>query len=385
MDVAENSVSLDNAPYCTTGLIQTSAAPLLTEDECQTLIDAAELHAKNKGWGGGYTYSDETQELHVSDVPVARVILDKLLSSCLLPACAETFPAAVDQSSKLRAYNALIVKYDVATGKTHMSPHADFGLFTLNIALNDAGTDFKGGGTWFQAKGETLCVPKGHGILHASSLAHLGAPILEGQRYILTIFLISEDWTDLPGRFQTKGAEARGNGNLDLSARLLNHAIRANGLDPESWYQLGVTQQKLGNLGAAETAFRRAVQLGDLGESPNFEAVFNLGCMLQALNRTEEAAGAFQKAVELGAPPSPMRQRKDLDAQHNWGLTLLSMKRYEDAGLIFEQVINEDPNAAESWASLGVCMAALEQDEAALACQRQVIKIKEMASKYALE
>ena len=36
------------------------------------------------------------------------------------------------------------------------------------------------------------------------------------------------------------------------------------------------------------------------------------------------------------------------------------------------QVIEADPNAAESWASLGVVMAELGQTEAALACQKQV-------------
>lgn len=42
----------------------------------------------------------------------------------------------------------------------------------------------------------------------------------------------------------------------------------------------------------------------------------------------------------------------------------------------FEAVINDDEDAAESWAGLGVCMARLDQPEAALVCQKQVLRIR---------
>ena len=74
-----------------------------------------------------------------------------------------------------------------------------------------------------------------------------------------------------------------------------------------------------------------------------------------------------------------------ITSQHNWGLTLLKMERYEDAGLIFESIINDEPNAEESWAALGLCMANLKQEEAALACQRQVVKIRAMKENFSVE
>ena len=46
----------------------------------------------------------------------------------------------------------------------------------------------------------------------------------------------------------------------------------------------------------------------------------------------------------------------------------------EQAALAFEAVINEDPDAGDSWAGLGLCMAQLGQSEAAIACQRQVVR-----------
>ena len=38
------------------------------------------------------------------------------------------------------------------------------------------------------------------------------------------------------------------------------------------------------------------------------------------------------------------RLRKELDAQHNWGMTLLGLNRNEDAGLVFEQVKKRKEN-----------------------------------------
>ena len=35
-------------------------------------------------------------------------------------------------------------------GRDHMQAHTDFGLLSINIALNDG---YDGGGTWFQALG----------------------------------------------------------------------------------------------------------------------------------------------------------------------------------------------------------------------------------------
>ena len=44
--------------------------------------------------------------------------------------------------------------------------------------------------------------------------------------------------------------------------------------------------------------------------------------------------------------------------------------------MVFEAVVEADPDALDSWAALGLCMAKLGQEEAALACQRQVLRIR---------
>jgi len=78
----------------------------------------------------------------------------------------------------------------------------------------------------------------------------------------------------------------------------------------------------------------------------------------------------------VGAPPSPSQAAEELEVQHNAGLQLLALGDAESAGLMFEAVIEADPNAADSWSALGLCMAELKQEEAAVACQRQVLRIR---------
>ena len=81
------------------------------------------------------------------------------------------------------------------------------------------------------------------------------------------------------------------------------------------------------------------------------------------------------RALELGPPPGPTAARERLSAEHNVGMALLAMGAHEQAGVVFDGVLDADPDARDSWAALGVCMDALQQPEAALACQRQVLRL----------
>ena len=178
--IAADALSLGNAPWNTNDAILLSDAPLLTADECEAIRTSAAKHGEANGWGSRYTYAESSLECNVADVPVARIVLDKILTTTLLPLCAEKFPDL--DANRLRVYNALVIKYDGASARNAMPEHNDFGLLTFNIALNDP-AEYTGGGTWFQAAGETLRpTGEGHGVLHASPLSHCGVPITEGER-----------------------------------------------------------------------------------------------------------------------------------------------------------------------------------------------------------
>ena len=58
------------------------------------------------------------------------------------------------------------------------------------------------------------------------------------------------------------------------------------------------------------------------------------------------------------------------------GMALLELQQYEEAGVAFDGIVEEEPDSLEAWAALGLCMQALGQPDAALACQRQVLRIK---------
>ena len=57
-------------------------------------------------------------------------------------------------------------------------------------------------------------------------------------------------------------------------------------------------------------------------------------------------------------------------------MDLMAAGKFDEAGLAFEAVIDAFPDAIESWSALGVCMSELDQPDAALACQKQVIRLR---------
>jgi hypothetical protein len=65
----------------------------------------------------------------------------------------------------------------------------------------------------------------------------------------------------------------------------------------------------------------------------------------------------------------------ELSARHSVAVSLMGLGRHEDAGLRLERVVGEDDRRAESWAALGLCMAELGAEQAALVCQKRVLAL----------
>ena len=57
-------------------------------------------------------------------------------------------------------------------------------------------------------------------------------------------------------------------------------------------------------------------------------------------------------------------------------MALMAAGNYEEAGLAFEKALDENPDGLETWSALGVCMSELGQLDAALVCQKQVLRIR---------
>merc|ERR1712151_1399199 len=89
----------------------------------------------------------------------------------------------------------------------------------------------------------------------------------KGVRYVLVVFLISTQHVATAARIRRYGALMRQSEQLPRAAVVLGHSCRADSLDAEAFYLLGLTNQQLGNFSAAEANLVRAAQLGKADNS----------------------------------------------------------------------------------------------------------------------
>ena len=156
-----DAVAPGNAPYATDALLRRSRGALLSEHECASLVGAMEAHGATQGWDQRYPLAGYTREVkvshrspthrpaitlpsaqahrtirprspndlptisQVSDMPEAHALLDSALRSTLLPAAADAFGFA---PSTLRVNEALVVKYDAASGHNALPVRARGGV-----------------------------------------------------------------------------------------------------------------------------------------------------------------------------------------------------------------------------------------------------------------
>lgn len=83
-----------------------------------------------------------------------------------------------------------VIKYQMDV-KPYLEPHHDTSLYTVNIALNEQGVDFEGGGCRFIRYNCSVSkTKKGWALIHPGKLTHLheGISITNGTRYILVSF-----------------------------------------------------------------------------------------------------------------------------------------------------------------------------------------------------
>lgn len=373
-------VSPGNEPYGTRELLLKSSGQLLSDSECDGLVDAMDAHSASRGWDQRYPLAGYTREVKVSDMPEALALLNASLESKLLPAAAATFGL---EPSSLRVNEALVVKYDAVSGHNALPVHCDFSLLTLNVALSPR-DDYEGGGTWFEHSGEVLLCGRGEGVLHPGGLTHCGVPVTRGTRHVLVLFLLSATEPQLGGRLQAIGAAAgtkpqfaggtpRPPADLALSCAALERAVATNPCDAESWSQLGHNRVHERNHAAAEKCFAAAAK-ASAGRS--FAALCDCAAAQAAQDKHDDALATLRRALELGAPPGPTAAAEVRAARLQAATAMLELRMYEEAGVAFDGVVEEDGDALQAWAGLGVCMDALGQPEAALSCQKQVLRIK---------
>ena len=125
-------------------------------------------------------------------------------------------------------------------------------------------------------------------------------------------------------------------------------------MDLQSLYNQAQAAQKAGQLAQAEQAYRQI-----LAQAPVPEVLVNLGNVLAAQNRREEALANFDKALAA---------RPDLfEALYNRANLLLELKRPEDALQSYDRAVGLRPDFVSGWNNRGTALRTLQKLDEALA------------------
>jgi len=217
--------ALPPVPFGLEDLARVSTTPVVSDDECQRLIEEAENFATYLGgWKDatesryGTSPQSAGQLFFLQDLSVGYTTVNFEVLPRIFTCISQQFANVIPDPSKLRLGGARIVKYDADAGHIELGMHRDGLLLTVNIALNDL-DEYTGGGTKIPALSEkdpVLRLPKGHALIHPGDILHGGMPITSGTRYVLVLFLLS---TDIVPHYRY--CSERGENDIRLAKELL--------------------------------------------------------------------------------------------------------------------------------------------------------------------
>ena len=171
-----------------------------TAAECEWVIAEAErsvASAGGEGWSAdGHHDRFQTRDMVVADNEALTEWLNGKLREVIWPALAAQFGL---NTSELWLQDAFVVRYE-PDGQRGLAPHLDDSELSFNIALSDPDA-FSGGGTSFEATGQTLRPQQGQMVSHFGRVFHAGEPVTSGTRHILAGFVcarsLAREWRDL--------------------------------------------------------------------------------------------------------------------------------------------------------------------------------------------
>lgn len=167
--------------------------PLFTEKMADHLIDTMNDFGK---WSNGKNEDDRisggyenvpTRDIHMNQVGYEKEWLHLL----------KTYPARIVEKvypgfyTKAHSIMMFVVRYK-PDEQPFLRPHHDASTWTMNVALNDHGVDYEGGGCRFlRYNCSVLSVPKGYALIHPGRLTHYheGLYTTKGTRYIVVSFV----------------------------------------------------------------------------------------------------------------------------------------------------------------------------------------------------
>ena len=169
--------------------------PLFSKEFCKELIEVMEKYGK---WSkGGSEHNDPRlgqnyyENVPTSDVQLFEVKLEKqwdnIVTSYVAPVVKNLYSYYKTKGVNL----AFVVKYSME-GQKALVDHHDSSTYTINVALNQSGVDFTGGGCHFIRQNYSATNQEvGTALIHPGRLTayHRGLQITSGTRYILVSFI----------------------------------------------------------------------------------------------------------------------------------------------------------------------------------------------------
>ena len=240
--------------FCTDG-------PLVTAEECASIVHETSQHIAGGGSSSGFTLADTNRNIAVADLPGTQSWLNEVGLPRVAAMMGKCFgEAAIGDPRELFVYRALVVQYDAAAGLTHQEVHRDGSLVTCVVTLNQR-EEYTGGGTYIEALDRAFAPDMGCGVLQASALRHAGHTIDSGERWVLVLFISAarmkygEHVRHLKARAQRLSEE----GDVEGEVRCLTLArTLCDDADHELLYDQAVGEHERGNLDAAVALYERA-------------------------------------------------------------------------------------------------------------------------------
>uniref|UniRef100_W5MDY2 Procollagen-lysine,2-oxoglutarate 5-dioxygenase 1 n=1 Tax=Lepisosteus oculatus TaxID=7918 RepID=W5MDY2_LEPOC len=167
--------------------------PIISDVGCNHLVEEMEhfgqwSHGSNEDTRiqGGYE-NVPTIDIHMNQVGYERE-WHKFLLEYIAPVTEKMYPGYY---TKAQFELAFVVRYK-PDEQPFLKPHHDASTFTINIALNQVGIDYEGGGCRFLRYNCSIQAPrKGWALMHPGRLTHYheGLPTTKGTRYIAVSFV----------------------------------------------------------------------------------------------------------------------------------------------------------------------------------------------------
>lgn len=167
--------------------------PVFSDVACDHLVEEMEHFGQ---WSGGRNKDSRIQGGY-ENVPTVDIHMNqinfeknwhKFLLEYIAPITEKMYPGYY---TKAQFDLAFIVRYK-PDEQPSLRPHHDASTFTINIALNQLGPDYQGGGCRFLRYDCSIKAPrKGWALMHPGRLTHYheGLPTTAGVRYIAVSFV----------------------------------------------------------------------------------------------------------------------------------------------------------------------------------------------------